>query len=55
MRNEVPVWAYIVAVMFLIVASGAISFTWKECGWKTMLLGNGGFFAAVSGMCENDI
>lgn len=46
-------WLIVVlAVLFLWIGIGAVVFTWKECGWKTLILGNGGFAAAATGMCE---
>ena len=50
--NDVPAWAWIVAVVFLLIGVSAVAFTFKECGWKTLLLGNGGFYAAALGLCE---
>jgi hypothetical protein len=37
---------------FLYWQIGAVGYTWKECGWKTMLLGKGGFPAAAMGLCD---
>lgn len=53
MMRDVPVWAWILGSMFAVIATGVIAFTWKECGWKTVLLGNGGFYAAVLGLCDD--
>lgn len=50
--NNVPVWAYALAVVVLIAAVSATAFTFTQCGWKTFLLGNGGFYAATMGLCD---
>lgn len=50
--THVPVWAYIVAFLFLVIGIAVVGYTWQECGWKTMLLGRGGFPAAMMGLCE---
>jgi hypothetical protein len=50
--NRTPAWTYVVGLIFLLMAITAISYTWRACGWKTLLLGNGGFYAAVLGLCE---
>jgi hypothetical protein len=39
-------------VIFLVLGLAALSFTFSKCGWKTLILGNGGFAAAVTGMCD---
>jgi hypothetical protein len=50
--NRTPAWTYVVGLVFLLMAITTIGYTWKSCGWKTLLLGNGGFYAAVLGLCE---
>lgn len=51
--NDVPVWAWAAAVVVFIAGVGALSFTFSKCGWKTFLLGNGGFYAATMGLCDD--
>jgi hypothetical protein len=50
--NRTPAWTYVVGLVFLLMAITSIGFTWSKCGAKTLLLGNGGFYAAVLGLCE---
>ena len=48
-----PNWLIVVlAVTFLGIGLGAVGFTWSKCGAKTLILGNGGFAAAATGMCD---
>jgi hypothetical protein len=48
-----PNWLIVMlSVLFLIIGIGAVGFTWKECGAKTLILGNGGLAAAATGMCD---
>lgn len=46
----IPNWAYVV---FLIVAIASTVFVATKCGWKTLWLGNGAAYAAMSGMCDD--
>lgn len=50
MNNTVFV---IIGVVVLVLGISGLTFTFKECGWKTLLLGNGGFYAAVMGLCDD--
>jgi hypothetical protein len=43
----------VIVVVVLVLGISAITFTFKECGWKTLLLGNGGFYAATMGLCDD--
>jgi len=42
----------VLAIMILWIGISAVIFTWRECGAKTLLLGNGGFYAAAMEMCK---
>jgi hypothetical protein len=48
----IPAWAYALAVVFFVLGVSSVAYTWSECGWKTLLLGNGGFYAAIMGLCK---
>lgn len=50
--NTVPGWAYVVALVVLVVGVSAMVFTFTHCGWKTFFLGSGGFYAASMGLCD---
>lgn len=39
-------------VIALLLGIGAFGYTWSKCGAKTLILGNGGFAAAATGMCD---
>lgn len=45
-------WVYVVIVIWFVLAVGAAVFTFKECGGKALLLGNGAGAAAFMGMCD---
>lgn len=47
-----PRWVYIVVVVWFVLAVSVAVFTFKECGAKALLLGNGAGTAAVMGMCD---
>lgn len=49
---ELPAWVWIIAVVWLIIAIASFIFTWDKCGTRTLILGNGGFAAAATGMCN---
>lgn len=44
----------IAAVLGFVVLLGlsAVAGTFKECGWKALLLGSGAGMAAMAGMCD---
>lgn len=42
-----------IGVIVVVLGISGLAFTFKECGWKTLLLGNGGFYAAVMGLCDD--
>jgi len=44
-----PRWVYVV---WFVLAVSVVVFTFKECGAKTLLLGNGASGAAFMGMCD---
>jgi hypothetical protein len=52
MLRDIPVWFRIWIVIFLVVGIAAFVYTFNKCGAKTFLLGNGGLYAAASGMCD---
>lgn len=39
-------------VIALTLGLSVLSYTWGKCGAKSLLLGNGGLTAAVTGMCD---
>ncbi len=47
-----PRWIYTVIAVWIIITICAFTFTWSKCGSKTLILGNGGFTAAATGMCD---
>jgi hypothetical protein len=47
-----PRWIYPVIIIWFIIGIGAFAFTWSKCGANTLILGNGGFAAAASGICD---
>lgn len=49
MRNWLIV---ILKILFLALGMSIVVYTWSKCGAKTLVLGNGGFAAAVTGMCD---
>jgi len=52
MFRDIPVWFRIWTVICLVLGIAALTYTFKECGMKTFFLGNGGFYAAATGMCN---
>jgi hypothetical protein len=52
MLRDIPVWFRIWIVICLVVGIAAFVYTFNKCGAKTFLLGNGGLYAAASGMCD---
>ena len=42
----------VLGILFLVFAVGSIGFIWSKCGARTLILGNGGFYAAATGMCD---
>jgi hypothetical protein len=49
---NVPTWWYALAALMLVLGVSALVYTWQECGWKTLMLGSGGFYNAVMGLCD---
>lgn len=48
-----PRWIFVMWIVLIMVLSlSALTYTWSKCGAKTLILGNGGFAAAVTGMCD---
>jgi hypothetical protein len=48
-------FALVMAVGFLaLLIIGSIVFTFKECGARAFLFGNGALYAAASGACEEN-
>lgn len=50
--DQIPTWFKIVSAIVLILGIASTVYTFKECGMKALFLGNGGFYAAISGMCN---
>lgn len=50
--REIPVWFRIMFVLFMIFGIASSVYTFSKCGMKSFFLGNGGFYAAMSGMCD---
>jgi hypothetical protein len=50
--RDIPVWYRVVFVLFMIFGIASSVYTFSKCGAKALLLGNGGLYAAVSGMCD---
>jgi hypothetical protein len=48
----IPTWIKVLWVIFLVAGVAAAVYTFKECGTKALFLGNGGLYAAATGMCE---
>lgn len=50
--REIPAWMRV--VILVVFAAGVVSgvYSFHKCGTKAFFLGNGAFFAAVSGMCD---
>jgi len=42
----------IIIAVWAVIAISASVYAFQQCGAKTLLLGNGGFFAAMTGMCD---
>jgi len=40
-------------LLFVVFNIGMAAFTFSKCGSRTLMLGNGGAYAAFSGMCDN--
>lgn len=47
-----PKWAYVLIVIWFVLAVSAAVFTFSKCGAKALLLGNGAAAAAFTGMCD---
>ena len=48
-----PRWIFVMwMVLALLLGIAALSYTWSKCGARTLILGNGGLAAAVTGMCD---
>ena len=47
-----PRWVYPVIAVWFILGVAAFSYTWSKCGTKTLILGNSGFAAAATGICD---
>lgn len=42
----------LIVIVFTVFGIGLTAFTFNKCGMKTFFLGNGGAYAAFSGMCD---
>jgi len=47
-----PRWVYFVIPIWFVFAVSMAVFIFKECGARALILGNGGFYAAATGMCD---
>lgn len=47
-----PFWFRIWMVFCLVLGIATVMYTFKECGAKSLLLGNSSVVAAVTGMCD---
>jgi hypothetical protein len=47
-----PRWVYFAIAVWAVLAVSLAVFTFKECGAKALLLGNGAGAAAFMGMCD---
>lgn len=46
-------FAIVMVVGFVtLLGLSALVFSFKECGWKTFLYGNGAVYAAATGACD---
>jgi hypothetical protein len=52
METEMQTSTKFIAVLLIIVGVSSLVYTYSKCGNKTFFLGNGGVFAAASGMCD---
>ena len=53
MFNEIQTWTWFAVIICACIGLGAFIFSVQECGLvKTLFLGNGSFYAAVTGMCN---
>jgi hypothetical protein len=52
MLRDIPIWFRVLFAVFLVGGIAIAVYTFKECGARAFLLGNGALYAAVSGMCE---
>lgn len=50
--TSTPLWFRIWMVICLVFGIALTVYTFQECGWKAMFLGNGAAYAAFTGMCE---
>lgn len=44
----------LIVILFTVLGIGLTAFTFSKCGMKALFLGNGGLYAAASGMCDDD-
>lgn len=44
----------VIAFVFVLIGVLTTAYSFKECGAKAFFLGNGGFYAAITGMCEEN-
>lgn len=49
---DTPKWFRIWMLICLVAGPALLAYSFYECGWKTLLLGNGAAFAAFTGMCQ---
>lgn len=54
MWDYMPTWVKIVFVVWFLLAIGGTTYTINKCGFaEAMMLGNGGMYAAMMGMCND--
>lgn len=55
MMSGIPTWFKIFTVLFFVIGIAAFAYSVSKCGiGKTLLLNNGAFYAAATGMCDTD-
>lgn len=49
-----PKWFILVMIVNIFIGIVILGYVTDKCGAKGLLLGNGGLFAAASGMCDEN-
>lgn len=52
MLTDTPIWFRLWCVLCLVLGIATAVYTFKECGWRALALGNGAAAAAFTGMCD---
>lgn len=54
MWGYMPTWMKVLVIVWLPLAIGGAAYTISECGFaRAVMLGNGGMYAAMMGMCND--